>query len=124
MLISAILAVVSASVLLIRGFLHKKPLFDTRLLQYPGFIIALIISYLSGAAFVFNISMLAKLLGGILQMPMNDVFHFIIFSGSCYFLLAYYHIHTHCKEIQPLLVTDHWPAGSCLYCLYPFEIKY
>jgi MFS family permease len=32
-LISAILAVVSAMILLIRGFIHKKPLFDTRLLQ-------------------------------------------------------------------------------------------
>jgi hypothetical protein len=78
-LISAILAVVSAAVLLIRGFIHKKPLFDTRLLQYPGFTVALIISYLGGAAFVFNISLLAKLLGGILQMPMSDVFHFINF---------------------------------------------
>ena len=77
--IAAILVVVSAAILLIRGFIHKKPLFDTRLLQYPGFIIAMIISYLSGAAFVFNISMLAKLLGGILQMPINDVFHFINF---------------------------------------------
>ena len=39
MLLSAILAVVSAAVLLIRGFLHKKPLFDTRLLQYPGLLL-------------------------------------------------------------------------------------
>ena len=78
-LLTAILAVVSASILLIRGFIHKKPLFDTRLLQYPGFIVALVISYLSGAAFIFNISMLAKLLGGILQMPMSDVFHFMNF---------------------------------------------
>jgi len=78
-LISAILAVVSAMILLIRGFIHKKPLFDTRLLQYPGFVIALIISFLSGAAFVFNISLLAKLLGGILQMPLKDVFHFMNF---------------------------------------------
>src|SRR5215203_2573788 len=78
-LLSAILAVLSACILLVRGFVHKKPLFDTRLLQYPGFIVALIISYLSGAAFIFNISMLAKLLGGILQMPINDVFHFMSF---------------------------------------------
>jgi len=78
-LLSGILAVVSALALLIRGFLHKKPLFDTRLLQYPGFIVALLISYLSGAAFIFNTAMLAKLLGGILQMPINDVFHFINF---------------------------------------------
>ena len=85
-LISAILAVVSATILLIRGFTHKKPLFDTRLLQYPGFIIALIISYLSGAAFVFNISLLAKLLGGVLQMPINDVFHFINFLCLVIFL--------------------------------------
>jgi len=78
-LISAILAVVSAATLLIRGFTKKKPLFDTRLLQYPDFVIALIISYLTGAAFVFNVSILAKLLGGILQMPMQDVFHFLNF---------------------------------------------
>src|SRR5580765_6601437 len=69
MLLSAILAVVSASVLLVRGFIHKKPLFDTKLLQYPGFIVALIISFFGGAFFIFNISLLAKLLGGILGMP-------------------------------------------------------
>lgn len=86
-LLSAILAVVSASLLLIRGFIHKKPLFDTRLLQYPGFIIALIIAYLSGAAFVFNISMLAKLLGGILQMPIKDVFHFMNFLSLVIFIV-------------------------------------
>ncbi len=85
-LLSAIFAVVAASVLLIRGFVHKKPLFDTRLLQYPGFIIALMISYLSGAAFVFNVTMLAKLLGGILQMPMNDVYHFINFLALVIFV--------------------------------------
>src|SRR5205085_4722282 len=44
MVVSSILVVVSASILLIRGFLHRKPLFDTRLLQYPGFIICLVIS--------------------------------------------------------------------------------
>lgn len=85
-LISAILAVGSACVLLIRGFIHQKPLFDTRLLQYPGFILALLISYLSGAAFVFNISMLAKLLAGILQMPLDDVFHFINYLSLVIFL--------------------------------------
>lgn len=85
-LLSAIFAVVAALLLLIRGFVHKKPLFDTRLLQYPGFIIALIISYLSGAAFVFNITMLAKLLGGILQMPITDVFHFINFLALVIFI--------------------------------------
>jgi MFS family permease len=75
--ISAILAVVSAAILLIRGFIHKKPLFDTRLLQYPGFVVALIISFLGGAAFVFNISLLAKLMGGILGMPIAAIFQFI-----------------------------------------------
>ena len=85
-LLSAIFSVVAASVLLIRGFVHKKPLFDTRLLQYPGFIVALIISYLSGAAFVFNISILAKLLGGILQMPLKDVFLFINFLALVIFI--------------------------------------
>lgn len=78
-LISAIIAVVSAVLLLIRGLTHKKPLFDTRLLQYPEFVVALIISYLAGAAFVFNVAILARLLGGILQMPMKDVFHFMNF---------------------------------------------
>jgi len=76
-LIAAIIAVISTVTLLIRGITHKKPLFDTKLLQYPEFVIALIIAYLTGAAFVFNVSILAKLLGGILQMPMKDVFHFI-----------------------------------------------
>ncbi len=76
-LISAILAVVSAALLFISGFIHKKPLFDTKLMLYPGFVIALVISYLSGAAFIFNLSLLGKLLGGILQMPLADVFHFI-----------------------------------------------
>jgi MFS family permease len=78
-LISSIVAVLSACLLLLRGFIHKKPLFDTRLLQYPGFVIALIISYLAGAFFIFNISLLAKLMGGILQMPMHDVLHFFNF---------------------------------------------
>jgi len=78
-LIAAIIAVISTVTLLIRGITHKKPLFDTKLLQYPEFVIALIIAYLTGAAFVFNVSILAKLLGGILQMPMKDVFHFINF---------------------------------------------
>jgi hypothetical protein len=76
-LIAAIVAIVSALLLLIRGFTHKKPLFDTRLLQYPGFVVALLISFLAGAAFIFNLSLLAKLLGGIMQMPMNEVFHFV-----------------------------------------------
>ncbi len=78
-LICSIIVVLSVCFLLIRGFLHKKPLFDTRLLQYPGFVIALIISYLAGAFFIFNISLLAKLMGGILQMPMHDVLHFFNF---------------------------------------------
>ncbi len=81
MLLAAILAVVSASVLLARGFLHKKPLFDTHLLLYPAFIIALIIAYLSGAAIVFNVSMLVKLLGVILQMPTPNVYHLMSFMA-------------------------------------------
>jgi len=86
MLLSAILAVVSASVLLVRGLIHKKPLFDTKLLQYPGFIVALIISFFGGAFFIFNISLLAKLLGGILGMPINDVFQFINFLCLAIFI--------------------------------------
>ncbi len=78
-LIATIIAIVAAALLLIRGITHSKPLFDTRLLQYPEFVVALLISYLAGAAFVFNVSIIAKLLGGILQMPMADVFHFINF---------------------------------------------
>jgi MFS transporter, DHA2 family, multidrug resistance protein len=78
-LVSAVIALVSACLLLIRGFVHKKPLFDTKLLQYPGFVIALTIAYFAGVFFVFNISLLAKLMGGILQMPMRDILHFINF---------------------------------------------
>jgi MFS family permease len=86
-LISAIIAVVAAAILLIRGITQKKPLFDTRLLQYPEFVVALIISYFAGAAFVFNVSILAKLLGGFLQMPMKDVFHFINFLFLVVFVM-------------------------------------
>jgi DHA2 family multidrug resistance protein len=85
-LITAILAIISVTVLLIRGFVHKKPLFDTRLLQYPGFVVALIVAYLSGAFFIFNISLLAKLLGGILQMPMKDILHFFNFLALIIFI--------------------------------------
>ncbi|WP_160290242.1 MFS transporter [Flavihumibacter solisilvae] len=100
-LISAILAVVAVAILVIRGFTHSKPLFDTRLLQYPGFILAIIISYLSGAAFVFNISLLTKLLGGILQMPMRDVFHFINFLFLVVFLLLVITIILIAKKFNP-----------------------
>lgn len=86
-LISAIIALLSAVTLLIRGLTHEKPLFDTKLLQYPEFVLALVISYLTGAAFVFNVSILAKLLGGILQMPMGDVFHFINFLFLVVFVM-------------------------------------
>jgi hypothetical protein len=41
--------------------------------------VALLIAYLSGAVFIFNISLLAKLMGGILQMPTKDIFHFFNF---------------------------------------------
>lgn len=86
-LISSIIALVAAVTLLIRGLTHPKPLFDTTLLQYPEFVLALIISYLTGAAFVFNVSILAKLLGGILQMSMGDVFHFINFLFLVVFVM-------------------------------------
>ena len=43
--ITAILATVAAALLFVRGILHANPLFDTRLFQYPGFVIALIISF-------------------------------------------------------------------------------
>jgi MFS transporter, DHA2 family, multidrug resistance protein len=106
-MLSVMLAVVSAAVLLIRGLVHKKPLFDTNLLQYPGFIIALLIAYLSGAAFVFNISMLAKLLGGILGMPINDVFHFINFLCLVIFVSLVVTVILVAKKFSPywLLIT-------------------
>lgn len=100
-LISAILAVVSAALLLIRGFIHKKPLFDTRLLQYPGFIIALIISYLTGAVFIFNLSLLTKLLGGILQMPMSDVFFFMNFLCLVVFIVLIITLILIAKKFSP-----------------------
>ena len=78
-LTSLILIVISGAVLLIRGALHKKPLFDTRLLQYPAFVIAIIVSFLVGGVFVFTLKMVATMLGGILQMPFKDVYHFINF---------------------------------------------
>jgi predicted MFS family arabinose efflux permease len=100
-LISSIFAVISAALLLIRGFIHKKPLFDTRLLQYPGFVVALIISFLAGAAFVFNISLLAKLLGGILQMPMKDVFHFMNYLFLVVFVVLIMTLILIAKKISP-----------------------
>jgi predicted MFS family arabinose efflux permease len=107
LMISAILALVSAAVLLIRGIIHKKPLFDTRLFQYPGFVIALIIAYLSGAAFIFNISFLAKLLGGVLQMPMKDVFHFINFLTLFIFIALIISLILIAKKFSPywLMIT-------------------
>jgi len=84
--VSLILIVISATILLIRGAIHKKPLFDTRLLQYPAFSVAMIISFLTGALFVFTLTMLAKLLGGILQMPMQDIFYFINFLALVIFI--------------------------------------
>ena len=85
-LVSLIIMIISATVLLIRGAIHKKPLFDTRLLQYPAFSVTIIISFLSGALFVFTLTMLAKMLGGILQMPMKDIFHFINFLALIIFI--------------------------------------
>lgn len=85
-LVSLIIVIVSAAILLIRGATHKKPLFDTRLLQYPTFSVTLIISFLTGVLFVFNLTMLAKMLGGILQMPMKDIFYFINFLALVIFI--------------------------------------
>jgi len=85
-LVSLIIAIVSATVLLIRGAVHKKPLFATRLLQYPAFCITMIISFLTGALFVFTLAMLSKMLGGILQMPLKDIFHFINFLALVIFI--------------------------------------
>jgi len=85
-LVSLIVVIISAAVLLIRGAIHKKPLFDTRLLQYPTFSLTIIISFLTGVLFVFTLTMLAKMLGGILQMPMKDIFHFINFLALVIFI--------------------------------------
>ena len=85
-LVSLIIILISAAVLLIRGAVHKKPLFDTRLLQYPAFSISIIISFLTGALFVFTLAMLSKMLGGILQMPLEDIFHFINFLALVIFI--------------------------------------
>jgi MFS transporter, DHA2 family, multidrug resistance protein len=78
-LLSLVLIVISGAILLIRGAIHKKPLFDTRLLQYPAFSITIIVSFLVGGLFVFTLKMVATMLGGILQMPFKDVYHFINF---------------------------------------------
>lgn len=80
------LAAISAAVLLIRGAVHPRPLFDTRLLQYPSFIVSLVVSHLSGIVFVFSISMLSKLLGGVLGMPMADVMHYLNFLALVIFI--------------------------------------
>lgn len=80
------LAAISAAVLLIRGALHPHPLFDTRLLQYPSFIVSLVVSHLSGFMFVFSISMLTKLLGGMLGMPMAHVMHYLNFLALVIFI--------------------------------------
>ena len=118
-LITAILAVLSAAALLIRGFTHKKPLFDTRLLQYPGFVIAIMIAFLSGAVFIFNISLLAKLMGGILQMPMKDIFHYLNFLSLVIFVALVMTFIMLAREFQRLLADDCGVAGSSLYS-FPF----
>jgi hypothetical protein len=78
-LVSFIIGILSLLALLLRGLVHSKPLFDTRLLQYPEFVVAILISFLGGGLFVFILSMLGKMLGGILQMPLKDVYHFLNF---------------------------------------------
>jgi len=95
-LASLIIITVSAATLLIRGATHKKPLFDTRLLQYPAFPVAVITSFLTGVLCVFSVSMITKLLGGILQMPVKDVYFFtnflalVIFTSliACFILIV------------------------------------
>lgn len=69
--------IISATILFIRGFTHTNPIFDTTLFKYPSFIAAFFISFLSGVVFVFNFNMIAKLLGGILQMSFSDILVFI-----------------------------------------------
>jgi MFS family permease len=106
--LTCILAVASASVLLIRGFLHRKPLFDTRLLQYPGFIMGLLISFLGGAGFIFVISMLTKLLSGILGMPMKDWFHFMNFLALVILISFFVTVILVARKFSPywLLITS------------------
>src|SRR6186713_504247 len=112
-LISLIIVVISAAVLLIRGAIHKKPLFDTRLLQYPAFSITMIISFLTGALFVFTLAMLSKMLGGILQMPLKDIFHFI--SDQFY---------PDRKKSQCPLDNDHRAELRRICCLFFFATEY
>lgn len=77
--IALIFALVSAAILFIRGAVHPHPLFDTKLLQYPSFVVAMVVSFFSGFVFVFSVSLLTKLLAGVLGMSMSDVFHFLNF---------------------------------------------
>lgn len=77
---------ISATILFIRGFTQVNPIFDTRLFKYPSFIATFFISFLSGAVFVFNFTMIANLLGGIMQMSFQDVLIFVSFLSLILFL--------------------------------------
>ncbi|MBX7110151.1 MAG: MFS transporter [Chitinophagales bacterium] len=67
----------SGLIFFIRSLTHDKPLLDASLLLYPPFTLATIVIFLAGFHFVGTLSMLAKLLGGVLKMPLHDVLSFI-----------------------------------------------
>jgi hypothetical protein len=76
-IISLSIGLMSGLMFFIRSLTHKKPLLDASLLLYPQFTFATIVIFLAGFHFVGTLSMLAKMLGGVLQMPLGDVLSFL-----------------------------------------------
>jgi hypothetical protein len=85
-LVSLIIVIISATVLLLIRGLYIKTFIRYPVIAIPGFLITMIISFLTGALFVFTLAMLSKMLGGILQMPLQDIFHFINFLALVIFI--------------------------------------
>lgn len=75
--IAASLGLLCGLIFFIRSLTHEKPLLDASLLLYPQFSLATIVIFLAGFHFVGTISMLAKLLGGVLKLPLQDVLSII-----------------------------------------------
>ena len=71
------LGLLSGLVFFIRSLTHGKPLLDASLVLYPQFTFATGLIFLAGFHFVGMVSMLAKLLGGVLKMPLAVVLSFI-----------------------------------------------
>lgn len=76
-MVAAFLGLLGGLIFLIRSLTHPKPLLDASLLLYPPFSLATIVIFLTGFHFVGTLSLLAKLLGGVLKMPLHDVLSFI-----------------------------------------------